>query len=185
MCLLPVNQDKQKNIQIPSTHKYLLECEFGDVPSKIRKSINCKLLSYSECLQKAEYYILSHYSVIGKRYIASFNIPVLTWLLSIGTHDTPIKRRIRNEKFLHCIHTVWLFVPQTCSIWIKVSPMTTLLNLINCTLNKLISITTRIWLSPSLPWTICLLEDFGYIFITIQCAISKYYECIHIGRSTV
>ena len=74
MCLLPVNQDKQKNIQIPSTHKYLLQCEFGDVPSKIRKSINCKLLSYSECLQKAEYYILSHYSVIGKRYIASFNI---------------------------------------------------------------------------------------------------------------
>ena len=106
MCLLPVNQYKQKNIQIPSTHKYLLECESGDVPSKIRKSINCKLLSYSECLPKAEYYILSHYSVIGKRYIASFNIPVLTWLLSIGTHDTPIKRRIRNEKVLHCIHTV-------------------------------------------------------------------------------
>ena len=106
MCPLPVNQDKQKNIQIPSTHKYLLECEFGDVPSKIRKSINCKLLSYSECLPKAEYYILSHYSVIGKRYIASFNIPMLTWLLSIVTHDIHIKRRITDERFPHCIHTV-------------------------------------------------------------------------------
>ena len=51
---LTVNQDKQKNFQIPSTHKDFLQCELGEVPSKIRKPIDCKFLSYSECLPKAE-----------------------------------------------------------------------------------------------------------------------------------
>ena len=51
---LTVHQDKQKNFQIPSTHKDFLQCELGEVPSKIRKPIHCKLLSYSECLPKIE-----------------------------------------------------------------------------------------------------------------------------------
>ena len=51
---LTVNQDKQKNFQIPSTHKDFLQCELGEVPSKIRKPIHCKLLSYSEYLPKIE-----------------------------------------------------------------------------------------------------------------------------------
>ena len=61
---LTVNQDKQKNFQIPSTHKDFLQCELGEVPSKIRKPIHCKLLSYSDCLPKTESDIFSHYSGI-------------------------------------------------------------------------------------------------------------------------
>ena len=51
---LNVNQDKQKNFQIPSTHKDFLQYELREVPSKIRKPIDCKLLSYSESLPKIE-----------------------------------------------------------------------------------------------------------------------------------
>ena len=36
------SKDKQKNFQIPSTHKDFLQCELGEVPSKIRKPIDCK-----------------------------------------------------------------------------------------------------------------------------------------------
>ena len=64
---LTVNQDKQKNFQIPSTHKDFLQCELGEVPSKIRKPIHCKLLSYSDCLPKTESDIFSHYSGIESR----------------------------------------------------------------------------------------------------------------------
>ena len=64
---LTVNQEKQKNFQIPSTHKDFLQCELGEVPSKIRKPIHCKLLSYSDCLPKTESDIFSHYSVIESR----------------------------------------------------------------------------------------------------------------------
>ena len=107
---LTVNQDKQKNFQIPSTHKDFLQYELGEVPSKIRKPIDCNFSHIQNVYQRQNLTISSQFWD-RKRYIASFNIPMLTWLLSIVTHDIYIKRRVTDERFLNCIHTVWLFVP--------------------------------------------------------------------------
>jgi len=49
---LTVNQDKQKNFQIPSTHKDFLQCELGEVLSKIRKPIDCKLYHIQNVYQR-------------------------------------------------------------------------------------------------------------------------------------
>lgn len=107
---LTVNQDKQKNFQIPSTHKDFLQCELGEVPSKIRKPIDCNFSHIQNVYQRQNLTIFSLFWD-RKQYIASFNIPMLTWLSSIVTHDIYIERRITDERFPHCIHTVWLFVP--------------------------------------------------------------------------
>ena len=107
---LNVNQDKQKNFQIPSTHKDFLQCELGEVPSKIRKPIDCNFSHIQNVYQRQNLTIFSLFWD-RKQYIASFNIPMLTWLLSIVTHDIYINRRVTDERFPHCIHTVWLFVP--------------------------------------------------------------------------
>ena len=42
--------------------------------------------------------------------VASFNIPMLTWFLSIVTHYIPNIKRMTNERLIFCIHTVCFFV---------------------------------------------------------------------------
>lgn len=59
--------------------------------------------------------------------------------------------------------------------------LTTFLTLINLPHNKLESVTTRIWVSGTVILTICFIENFGHIFITIQCATYKSYETIKFG----
>ena len=52
---------RNKEFSNSSTHKDGLQCGLEDVCSKIRKSINCRLLPYSKSLPKAEYYKFSHW----------------------------------------------------------------------------------------------------------------------------
>lgn len=56
---LTVNQDKQKNFQIPSTHKDFLQCELGEVPSKIRKPIDCNFSHIQNVYQRQNLTIFS------------------------------------------------------------------------------------------------------------------------------
>ena len=99
-------QHNQKIFQILVCLK--LQCDFGEVCNKIRKPINCKLLSYSE--KSTQTRILHIISLLWyrKNCIAYVNIPLLMWLLIIVTPDICIKRRTTNESFSHTFHACCL-----------------------------------------------------------------------------
>lgn len=100
-----VNQDKRKgNFHNPIIHRDFLLCEFMDIfPMKLGNQLIINLYHTEKVCSNVDYYIY-HSCSGGGGDIASFNILVLTWLVSIVTQDIPVK--ITKERFPHCIHTV-------------------------------------------------------------------------------
>ena len=90
--------------------KIFYSVSLGKFPVKLENQLIANFIIFRMSTKGRIWHIFSLFWD-RKQYIASFNIPMLTWLLSIVTHDIYIKRRITDERFPHCIHTVWLFVP--------------------------------------------------------------------------
>ena len=61
---LTVNQEKQKNFQISSTHTDFLQCELGEVPSKIRKANSLQTFIILRISTKDRIWQFSHSSGI-------------------------------------------------------------------------------------------------------------------------
>lgn len=68
-----MNQDKEKNFHNNNSHRifFSLQCEFVEVPNKVVKPINFKVLSHSDSLHKvgATTYILF---MLGDRWLFSY-----------------------------------------------------------------------------------------------------------------
>ena len=105
-----MNQDKEKNCQIPSILDIFCTGTLGIFPVTSENQLIANLYHIQRVYQR---YNTTYLLIVlrQKQGNCLFQFSMFTWLLSIVTHDICIKRRITNERFPHCIHTVWHFAP--------------------------------------------------------------------------
>ena len=135
-----MNQDKEKNCQIPSILDIFCTGTLGIFPVTSENQLIANLYHIQRVYQR---YNTTYLLIVLERGVLLFSMFIDSRGFVHLTLDIPIKRRT-NESFPHCIHNSWHFVPCRHAIYGLRFLHSRFLTLINWPLNKVRNESARI-----------------------------------------